>query len=91
MKLTQEDKAMLLDMGHPEGDLEQIEEATYKTTYEYRGSRIGQKRALELLGRRSYLAGIGRSAFHFSAVQFTPQDEPIYFDSRRLFKTGKKS
>ena len=28
MKLTQADKALLLDMGHPESDLGQIEEAT---------------------------------------------------------------
>lgn len=91
MKLTPEDKAMLLDMGHLESDFGQIEKATYKTTYEYRGGQIGQKRVLELLGRRSYLAGIGRSAFHFSAVQLTPQNEPIYFDSSLLFKTGKKS
>ena len=86
MELTSEDKTMLLDMGHPESDLEQIAEAANKTTYEYHGSRISQKKALNLLGRRSYLAGIGRSAFHFSAVQFTPQEEPIYFDSSRLFK-----
>lgn len=86
MKLTSEDKVLLLEMGHPESDFGQIEEATCKTVYEYCGRRIGQKRALELLGRKSYLAGIGRSAFHFSAVQLTPQDVPVYFDSHRLFK-----
>lgn len=86
MKLTLEDKALLLDMGCAESDFEQIEEATRKTYYEYCGKRIGQKKALELLGRRKYLAGINRSAFHFSAVQFTPQDKPVYFDSGRLFK-----
>lgn len=86
MKLTLEDKAMLRDMGYLESDFDQIEEATSKTTYEYCGRRIGQRDTLALLGRRRYLAEIGRSAFHTSAVQITPQDEPVYFDSSRLFK-----
>lgn len=91
MKLTQEDKALLLDMGHPESDLGQIEEVTRRTAYEYCGKQISQKEALELLGRRSYLAGIGRSTFHWSAVQFMPQGEPVYFDSSRLFGAGKST
>lgn len=89
MKLTAEDKAMLLDMGHPEGDFGQIEEATGKTTYKWHGKRICREEALNLLGRRMYLSGIARSAFHFTAVRFTPQNEPVYFDSSRLFKAGK--
>ena len=88
MKLTQEDKALLFEWGHTESDLDQIEEATRKTTYEYHGKQIGRAEAINLLGRRAYLAGISRSAFHWSATPLTPQDEPVYFDSSRLFKAG---
>ena len=86
MKLTLGDKALPLDMGCAESNFLQIEEATRKTDYEYCGKRIGWQKALELLGRRNYLSGISRSAFHFSAVRFTPQNVPVYFDSGRLFK-----
>lgn len=89
MKLTQTDKALLLDMGHPESDFGQIEEATRRTDYEYCGRQISREEAISLLGRRSYLAGIGRSAFHYSADQVTPDGKHVYFDSSRLFKPGK--
>lgn len=90
MKLTQEDKAILLDMGHPESDFSQIEEATRKTTYEYCDREISRGEAISLLGRRTYLAGIARSAFHWSAVQYTPEEKPVYFDSSSLFKAGRR-
>ena len=32
---------------------------------------ISQKRTIDLLGKRRYLAGLSRSAFHSSAVQCT--------------------
>lgn len=90
MKLTQTDKAMLLDMGHPESDFCQIEEATRRTLYEYDGMRINREEAISLLGRRSYLAGIARSAFHRTSVQLTPEEKPVYFDSSRLFEAGRR-
>lgn len=90
MKLTQADKAILLDMGYLESDLSQIEEATRRTLYEYDGKQIDREEAITLLGRRSYLAGIARSAFHWSAAQHTPEEKTVYFDSSRLFKTGRR-
>ena len=90
MKLTQADKALLLDMGHPESDLGQIEEATRRTLYEYDGMQINRDEAINLLGRRSYLAGIARSAFHWSAVQYTAEEKPVYFDSSSLSKAGRR-
>lgn len=90
MKLTKADKALLLDMGHPESDFRQIEEATRRTVYEYDGRQIGREEAITLLGRRSYLAGIARSAFHWSATQHTSEEKPVYFDSSRLFKAGRR-
>lgn len=89
MILTQADKALLLGMGHPESDLCQIEEAARRTLYEYDGMRINREEAINLLGRMSYLAGIARSAFHWSAMQLTPDEKPVYFDSSRLFEAGR--
>ena len=70
MKLTKEDKQILLKMGHPEEDFWQIEEASKVTIYkEYDGKkwkRISAKRVIELVGREKLLAGLGRSAFHGS-------------------------
>ena len=90
MKLTQADKALLLDMGHPESDLGQIEEATRRTLYEYDGMQINRDEAINLLGLWSYLAGIARSAFHWSAVQYTAEEKPVYFDSSSLSKAGRR-
>ena len=88
MKLTNEDKGLLLDWGHTEKDFAQIEEAFQKskTTYQMDGARITREKALELLGRRQYLAGIARSAFHFTATQETEAGKILYFDSSKLFK-----
>lgn len=90
MKLTRTDKDMLADMGHPESDLGQIEEATRKTLYEYDGMEIKRDEAIALLGRKSYLAGIARSAFHWSAAQITPEGKHVFFDSSRLFEAGRR-
>lgn len=90
MKLTQADKSILLDMGYLESDFVQIEEATRRTDYEYCGRQVSRDEAISLRERRSYLVGIGGSAFHWSAVQFTPEGKPVYFDSSRLFKSGRK-
>lgn len=90
MKLTQADKILLLDMGNPESDFTQIEEATRRTVYEYDGKEINRGEAITLLGRRNYLAGIARSAFHWSAAQITPEGKYVFFDSSRLFEAGRK-
>ena len=74
----------------PESDLGQIEEAARRTAYEYDGKRISRGEAISLLGRRSYLAGISRSAFHHTSVQLTPEEKPVYFDSSRLFEAGRR-
>jgi hypothetical protein len=86
MKLTQEDKTILREMGHKDSDFEQIEEATRRTVYKCDGVRITCAEAIELLGRRDFLSGISRSAFHWSAERVTPDGKSIYFDSARLFK-----
>lgn len=88
MKLTNEDKSLLLDWGHTEKDFDQIEEAFQKskTTYNLNGERITREKAIELLGRRQYLAGIARSAFHWTSAQETPDGKWVNFDSSKLFQ-----
>lgn len=93
MKLTNQDKEYLKKLGHTSEDFAQIEKATGKTTYtlcdEFTGKEtlINTEKALELLGRETYLSGISRSAFHWSALRETKTyGISIYFDSSRLFK-----
>lgn len=82
MKLTPKDKTMLHTHGYTEKDFPQIEEATGKTDYEYLGAKVTQRQAMRLLGRTIYLSGIARSAFHSSAVRYTPEGSPVYFRCR---------
>lgn len=88
MKLNKNDKEILFDLGVPEGDINQIEEASHAkhTTYELDGQPISREKVIELLGRRSYLAGLARSAFHWSAAQFLPDGREVRFDSGNYFR-----
>jgi len=86
MKLTSTDKELLINWGYREEDLNQIERATTKTTYEMNGKKISVNEVLEVLGRETYLSGISRSAFHWSAVRNNNDGEEVYFDSSKLFK-----
>lgn len=88
MKLTAADKKMLLEWGHPERDLAQIEEACKrsKTTYKMGGIFISREEAISLLGREQYLSGISRSAFHYTASRQTEDGKFILFDSSKLFR-----
>lgn len=85
MKLTLEDKKILWDIGFVEGNFFQIEAAAAKTDYEYRGKKISRDKAIELLGRRAFISGLSRSAFHWTAARETATGECVYFDSCRLF------
>ena len=59
------------------------------TKYKLRNKAIPRERALDLLGRRKYLSGIARSAFHYMAARAVGESEEsgvVYFDLSRLFK-----
>lgn len=88
MNLTKSDQDYLISLGHITNDLPQIEEAMreYMTTYTMGSKRITRQEAIEQLGRQKYLSGLSRSAFHYSAVQYTSNNIPIYFDSSKLLK-----
>ena len=88
MELAKEDRAFLASLGYEERDLPQIEDALHasRTTYSLDGEPITRAQALHLLGRESYLAGISRSAFHFTAEQSTENGKTVGFDSYKLFQ-----
>ena len=91
MKLTVDDKKMLLERGHPESDFRQIEEALQKskTKYKLGAIPISRDEAIRLLGQRQFLSGIARSAFHVTAAREVPMSttgETVYFDSSNLFR-----
>lgn len=91
MKLSKSDKELLANWGFREKDFPQIEEAMQKskTKYKLGVTPISRDEAIRVLGRRQYLSGITRSAFHFSAAREVPMStsgEVVYFDSSRLFK-----
>lgn len=87
MKLTNEDKELLMDWGHPKEDLKQIERATSKTIYTLdSGEKISASEALTILGRNVYLSGISRSAFHWTSYRESEKGQSVHFDSSRLFQ-----
>lgn len=90
MRLTSEDKTLLRQWGYDDKDFPQIELAmqAHCTKYKLRNKVISHEQALDLLGRRKYLSGIARSAFHFTAARTIGESEEsgvIQFDSSRLF------
>lgn len=86
--LTVADKEQLRSWGHPGSDFQQIEQAMQKskTTYKMDGKRITRDEAQNLLGRKEWLSGISRSAFHLTAARQTPDGRTVLFDSSALFK-----
>lgn len=96
VKLSESDKNLLLSWGYTKEDFPQIEEAMQadKTSYTLyqgdstTGKRISSKQAISILGRRAYLAGISRSAFHWDACKEYKHGE-ILFDSSRLFRQNR--
>ena len=93
MKLTNKDKKYLLSIGYSENDFEQIGNIAKYTKYEMFTKEdesivttITQKKAIELLGRNTFLSGLGRTAFHQSAVRFNNDDTIcVLFDGNKFF------
>lgn len=91
--LTEEDKKELLSYGYKEEDLPQIEEAANRSTYtviDKDGNdlrTLNVRETIDALGRKTFLSGIGRSAFHCTCSRENPATGvEIFFDSSVLFK-----
>lgn len=93
MKLTNKDKKYLLLIGYSENDFEQIGNIAKYTKYEMFTKEdesivttITQKKTIELLGRNTFLSGLGRTAFHQSAVRYNDEGTIyVVFDSSKFF------
>lgn len=91
--LSESDKNYLRKHGVPDSDFPQINDAMKVTKYEYcpnnsdEGWYIDQDEVIKRVGIRRYLAGISRSAFHWSASQDTINKRgTVDFDSSDLFR-----
>lgn len=91
MCMPKEDMNYLLNIGCLEEDLGQIAYAAKAnvTKYECGGKRIAKAQAIELLGRKKWLSGLARSAFHWSAVRENEEGVTVYFDSSKIWKENK--
>lgn len=90
MKLFNNDVIYLRGLGYTDTRLlKQIEKAAGQTVYTLEGRRISGKQAAEILGRKAFLSGISRSAFHWHAVREAENGRMVFFDSSRLFKEEK--
>lgn len=109
MKLTNEDKKQLKEYGYTEDDFSQIERAMQKSKTKYsvvniqtgKKETISRERAIKILGRETWLSGISRSAFHWTATRdnmrgyfnqkladYVVTQMPtqiVHFDSSKLF------
>lgn len=48
--------------------------------------KVSRKYVLDNMDRETWLSGIGRAAFHWSAARETKGGKTIFFDARKLFK-----
>ena len=94
MKLTNKDKKYLLSIGYTENDFEQIGNIAKYTKYEMFTkedesivTRITQRECIKLIGRNAFLSGLGRTAFHRSAVRYNDEGTIyVLFDGNKFFK-----
>lgn len=94
MKMTKADKAYLRSISESEQYFPQIEEAMDVTEYKLLDAdglttirKISRKEAIELLGRETWLNGLDRSAFHWTAMRETKDGKGyVLFDSSALFR-----
>ena len=88
MKLTNKDKNYLSSIGYHNDDFDVIERISKSIKYELMSRqnkdisiKLNQKQAISLLGRETFLSGIGRATFHDSAVRTidSKSDLAVYF------------
>ena len=91
MKLTNKDKNYLISIGYLNEDLSKIELAIKRMYYEMffvtetkSAIRITQKQVIGMLGRETFLSGVGRATFHGTAIRATESmnNVAIYFERR---------
>ncbi len=66
-------------------DILQMEEVADVVKIYKNDERISTKKALQLLGENEFWSGIGRCAFHASAVRYDKENNTYYFDNYAYF------
>lgn len=86
LQLTEQDKVLLRKWGYTPSDYKQIEDCMNNATFEIWGDNIDDcnhisvDTALWYCGRRNFLNGCSRAAFHASAVRDTRfKTRQVYF------------
>lgn len=88
MKFTGKDIKYFLDCGYFESDIPQIKMAkrVLRITNE-KGDKITQDKAIEILGRETFLSGLCRASFHWTSSRESENGtHTIYFDCSKLFE-----
>lgn len=86
MKLTEQGKQILRESGHSENDMRQLCEAARRCKYENgKGEKLTAEKVIALIGRKNWLSGISRAAFHWTSAR---EDNGNYvsFDCSAMFK-----
>lgn len=83
--LTRDDRQLLLRMGMPYSDLDQVERAIDKTTFTVEDRQITFEEAIDLIGREEMVLGLARSAYHYTTCRDSKDGTIVYFDSYALF------
>lgn len=85
IKLSESDKNYFKNRGYLDQDIPQIERAIEVMQYE-NDKKVSTKYVLDNMDRETWLSGIGRAAFHWSAARETRDGKTIFFDASKLFK-----
>ncbi|RHU02394.1 hypothetical protein DW711_10760 [Ruminococcus sp. AM27-16] len=87
IKLSESDKNYFKKRGYLDQDIPQIERAIEVMQYENENDKkVSTKYVLDNMDRETWLSGIGRASFHWSAARETRDGKTIFFDASKLFK-----
>lgn len=78
----------LKSLGETDDDILQIKQA-YKVLKleDKKGNKITKQQAIETLGIETFLSGLARASFHWTATRYNMSgNDLIYFDCSKLFE-----
>ena len=90
MTLTEKDKALFLSWDYTESDLSQLQDAVNEVRLTLINcddeQRITKREAIRILGRETFLSGIGRAAFHATSARESSDGKIVYFDLHKWWR-----
>lgn len=93
MRWRKDDSELLQSWGYSQEDIKQIKEArkfliltTQDNLHDDKEIKISKDKAIELLGRETFLSGLARASFHWTSARRNDKDEQVFFDCGRMFK-----